>query len=154
MSRERTLDKYRLIRILRIMMDMDKNRTDWVCGEGWSAWEIEHLRRLDEHVQRKINVLYNAFGEETEGAIEFLEEIMTKILEGHSNANEELRKLLPRQSMEAKRILSEQGFSRRDVNRAARELNVLREYKPKMMKAGPLKGKNKLVMWWSLPDDD
>lgn len=154
MSREKTLDKYRLIRILRILMDMDQRRTDWVCGEGWNKWELHHLRRLDEHVQRKINVLYNAYGENNEGVIDLLEELMTKILEGHSNANDELAKLLPRPSMEVKKILSDQGFSSRDVNRAARELNVVREYRTKVMRAGPLKGKEKQFMWWSLPRED
>lgn len=148
MSPEQTIEKYRLIRILRIVMGLTDERMEWICGRGWKQLDKVYLEQLDKYVQIQINRLYNSFGDKDEGAVEFLEELMTKIYEAHGEAVNELRKILkkPMKSSEVRSKMKELGYSQRDANRAARDLHVTREYRSKKNGGS--------TMWWSLPSED
>ena len=148
MKNEQTALKLQRIRKLRILMGLNDSRMSWEFGSNWKRFDLTGLNRLDSYVQKVINRLHAAFGKEANREIELLEDLMTEIMESEVRANDELARLLkePQLSRKVKKLLSDKGFSQRDVNRAARDLDVNRDMKKSST--------GRMQMWWSLPDEN
>ena len=135
------------IRILRKVLGLKDPDMYRMMGPRWTHWEIGHLHKLDAHVNEIARSISVMAGEDDCGTIDYLQEMMTRIYEAHGNVTDPLVDLLKRGSkpgVEIKRVLGGEGHTTRDVDKAAREIGVLKE-----KRKGP---RGSITIYWRLPN--